>query len=84
MTSFEKSELKANTFSSPRQKTFYLEAGPIDGPLIFFVHGWPEIGLMWRFQMEFLLNKVGTVLHPICVGMVVQEFRLTRVGARHG
>ena len=26
----------------------YLEAGPIDGPLIVFVHGWPELGRFWR------------------------------------
>ena len=26
----------------------YLEAGPIDGPLIVFVHGWPELGRSWR------------------------------------
>src|ERR1700743_1557446 len=44
--------LSVNTFSSPRHTTRYLEAGPIDGPLMIFLHGWPQIGLMWRAQIE--------------------------------
>jgi len=44
--------LTVRTFSSPRHTTRYLEAGPVDGPLMIFVHGWPEIGLMWRSQIE--------------------------------
>jgi pimeloyl-ACP methyl ester carboxylesterase len=28
-----------------------LEAGPADGPLMMFVHGWPERGLVWRAQV---------------------------------
>ena len=44
--------LTARTFRSPRHTTRYWEAGPIDGPLMIFLHGWPEIGLMWRAQVE--------------------------------
>ncbi len=40
------------TFRSPRHTTHYWQAGPADGPLMFFLHGWPEIGLVWRAQME--------------------------------
>lgn len=32
--------------------TFYLAAGPEDGPLIVFVHGWPELSLSWRHQVR--------------------------------
>jgi pimeloyl-ACP methyl ester carboxylesterase len=39
-------------FRSPRHTTHYLHAGPKDGPLMIFLHGWPEIGLMWRAQVE--------------------------------
>lgn len=39
------------TFASRRHSTHYWEAGPGDGPLMIFVHGWPEIGLMWRAQV---------------------------------
>jgi pimeloyl-ACP methyl ester carboxylesterase len=44
--------LAPHIFLSPRHTTHYWEAGPADGPLMIFVHGWPEIGLMWRTQME--------------------------------
>ena len=46
------SALTAHMFRSPRHTTRYLEAGPANGPLMVFVHGWPEIGLMWRAQVE--------------------------------
>jgi pimeloyl-ACP methyl ester carboxylesterase len=44
--------LFARAFRSPRHTTQYWEAGPSDGPLMIFVHGWPEIGLLWRAHME--------------------------------
>jgi pimeloyl-ACP methyl ester carboxylesterase len=34
-----------------RHTTVYLDEGPADGPLMIFVHGWPELGLVWRAQM---------------------------------
>jgi pimeloyl-ACP methyl ester carboxylesterase len=46
------STLNARTFNSRRHTTAYWEAGPVDGRLMIFVHGWPQIGLMWRAQME--------------------------------
>lgn len=36
---------------SQRHTTHYLATGPIDGPLIIFVHGWPELSLSWRHQL---------------------------------
>jgi pimeloyl-ACP methyl ester carboxylesterase len=44
--------LVSHTFTSKRTTTHYWEAGPGNGPLMIFVHGWPEIGLAWRAQME--------------------------------
>jgi pimeloyl-ACP methyl ester carboxylesterase len=35
-----------------RHRTEFLEAGPGDGPLLIFVHGWPERALVWRAQMD--------------------------------
>jgi pimeloyl-ACP methyl ester carboxylesterase len=36
---------------SERHTTSYLAAGPESGPLIVFVHGWPELSLSWRHQL---------------------------------
>jgi pimeloyl-ACP methyl ester carboxylesterase len=38
---------------SARHATAYLEEGPADGPLMIFVHGWPELSLVWRAQMVY-------------------------------
>lgn len=29
-------------------ETFYLQSGPDNGPVIVFLHGWPELALSWR------------------------------------
>ena len=39
------------TFRSARHATHYWETGPADGPLMVFLHGWPEIALVWRAQV---------------------------------
>jgi pimeloyl-ACP methyl ester carboxylesterase len=44
--------LHEHTVRSPRHLTRYWVAGPVDGPLMIFLHGWPEIGLIWRAHME--------------------------------
>jgi len=31
--------------------TRFLSAGPEDGPLVVFLHGWPELSLSWRHQL---------------------------------
>ena len=35
--------LTENSVNTGSHQTFYLAAGPKDGPLIIFVHGWPEL-----------------------------------------
>ncbi len=37
---------------SGRHSSFYLACGPETGPLIIFVHGWPELGHSWRHQLR--------------------------------
>ena len=44
--------LTSHRFSTPRHTTQYLQNGPADGPLMMFLHGWPELGLVWCAQME--------------------------------
>src|SRR3954452_16226677 len=36
---------------SDRHTTGYLLAGPQNGPLIVFLHGWPELSISWRHQL---------------------------------
>lgn len=36
---------------SARHATHYLACGPEDGPLVIFVHGWPELSISWRHQL---------------------------------
>ena len=43
-----------HTAKTDRHTTFYLGDGPEDGPLVFFVHGWPELSISWRHQMPAL------------------------------
>jgi hypothetical protein len=44
--------LVSRTFITPPQTTHYIECGPVDGPLMIFLHGWPSIGLIWHAQMD--------------------------------
>lgn len=43
-----------NTAKTDRHTSFYLAAGPEDGPLVIFVHGWPELSISWRHQLPAL------------------------------
>ncbi|MGV1760873.1 alpha/beta hydrolase [Rhizobium sp. A22-96] len=45
------------TISSLRHTTHFWQAGPSDGPLMIFLHGWPGIGLIWRAQMHALASE---------------------------
>lgn len=44
--------LRGGKVETARHRTAYLEAGPANGPLMIFVHGWPGLGLIWRHQIE--------------------------------
>ena len=41
----------SHRLATARHHTTWLEAGPADGPLLLFIHGWPELGLVWRAQL---------------------------------
>lgn len=43
-----------HTIKTQRHTTFYLASGPEDGPLVIFVHGWPELSISWRHQLPAL------------------------------
>ena len=42
------------TVRTGTHRSFFLETGPDDGPLVIFVHGWPELSLSWRHQLPAL------------------------------
>jgi soluble epoxide hydrolase/lipid-phosphate phosphatase len=60
------SELKTNTYTSPTtgKPWSYLTAGPVDGPLIFFLHGWPGIALTWKSQLQAFSSLGFSVVAP--------------------
>jgi len=45
-----------HTVKTDRHTTSYLAAGPADGPLVIFVHGWPELAVSWRHQLPSLAS----------------------------
>lgn len=54
----------SKTFRTPRHTTHYLEAGRADGPLMMFLHGWPELGIIWRAQMAAFAAKGWRCIAP--------------------
>ena len=36
--------------------TFFYEAGDPDGPVMIFVHGWPELSISWRNQLPIMAS----------------------------
>lgn len=47
------SDIRSELFSSPRGPIYFLSTGPTDGPLLIFVHGWPEGSLIWKSQIQY-------------------------------
>lgn len=45
------------TIETGRHRTAWIEAGPADGPLMVLIHGWPELSLVWRAQIEHFAAK---------------------------
>ena len=43
-----------HTVKGISHSTFYLAAGPEAGPVIIFVHGWPELSISWWHQLPVL------------------------------
>ena len=54
----------------PAHTTSYLEAGPEDGPLLVFVHGWPGLASTWRYQLGYFAARGYRVVAPDMRGEV--------------
>lgn len=46
-------QITEQILKTDRHTSFCLAAGPKDGPLVVFTHGWPELSLSWRHQLPF-------------------------------
>jgi soluble epoxide hydrolase / lipid-phosphate phosphatase len=57
-------EITEHAVRTPRHTTAYLAAGPQDGPLVVFVHGWPELAISWRHQLPVLAGLGFRVIAP--------------------
>jgi len=67
-----------HTTKTARHTTFYLAAGPEDGPLIVFLHGWPELSISWRHQLPALASLGFRAVAPDMRG-----YGRSRVHSRH-
>ena len=57
-------DITEHYIETERHKTFYLACGPEDGELIIMTHGWPELSLSWRHQLEYFGNKGYRAIAP--------------------
>ncbi len=53
-----------HSLGTPAHTTSYLEAGPGDGALLVFVHGWPGLASTWHRQLEHFAARGYRVIAP--------------------
>lgn len=51
-------------YDDGKRSIFYLAAGPKSGPLLIFVHGWPDMSLMWTEQLTHFASLGFRVVAP--------------------
>jgi pimeloyl-ACP methyl ester carboxylesterase len=56
--------LESGVTETARHRTSYLAAGPHDGPLIFFLHGCPDLSIFWRRQIKFYSDRGWRCIAP--------------------
>ena len=61
-------EITEHAVTTNGHTTHYLSAGPGNGPLIIFVHGWPELSISWRHQLPVLAGVGFHAIAPDCRG----------------
>ena len=72
------SAITEHVVKNERPTTFYLAAGPEDGPLLIFVHGWPELSISWRHQLPSF-----AALGFRCVAPDMRGYGRSSVPGRH-
>ena len=74
MTALEEYEF---TYGIGRNKnTFYLAAGPQDGPLLIFIHGWPAIARTWKHSLNTFASLGFRVIAPDMPGLCCPQFKM--------
>ncbi len=48
---------RAGEVRTERHRTAYLECGPVSGPPMIFLHGFPELAIVWKAQMTYFAAK---------------------------
>ncbi|KAI8801349.1 Alpha/Beta hydrolase protein [Cladochytrium replicatum] len=61
----------------------FVDEGNLNGPLIFLVHGFPDIWYGWRFQISFLASLGFRIVVPDMRGYGETETRTVLPGDRH-
>ena len=72
------SSISGHVVQTDDHHSFYLSAGTEDGPLVVFVHGWPELSLSWRHQLPSLAG-----LGLRCVAPDMRGYGRSKVHERH-
>lgn len=54
----------AVTYEGGQKKISYIAAGPTEGPLMIFIHGWPAIGKTWLPQLTTFASLGFRVVAP--------------------
>ena len=57
-------EITEHYLKTSRHETFYLAAGNEDDPLIYLIHGWPDLSLGWVKQIAYLAKLGYRVIAP--------------------
>lgn len=61
---FSDTVFATNSVTTTRHRSAWIEAGPADGPLMIFLHGWPELGIVWRAQLDHFASAGWRCIAP--------------------
>ncbi len=50
-------EFRSGEVHTDRHQTAYIECGPASGPLLIFLHGFPELAIIWKAQMTYFAER---------------------------
>lgn len=56
--------LEQKVIETAHGRIAYLASGPEQGPLMIFLHGWPELSLIWTNQLNYCASKGWRCIGP--------------------